>query len=381
MIYMHKFAMLVNKLVVVAWAAVLVGLGTAAPAGGSSLVLMDHTQDGRLQDDRLQDDRLQDDRLQDGRLQDGRLQDDRLQDGRLQDDRLQDSRLQDDLKPLSDERSDREQEKKKRAEAKKKKQKQVENKFMQHYLKKRWPGHVIRVMIDKKHPPLKKKMVHEGIAIFNKLTCLRFINSTDPRKYYLRITSRKKGICSSSFGCQKKKRGFQDLNLDRSCFYSISVILHELTHAVGFLHHQCRADRDDYVTVNYTNILNKKQHNFFKDSGNAAFLRTLGLPYQYTSTMHYASDAFSKGSKFGSTVSVKRKFPGKPGIGEGFARIDVASINRYYECWNHYLGDDIPGSVPYADFHAFFMKPKRGHRKSTKALSTWLNSMRKRYSQ
>lgn len=33
----------------------------------------------------------------------------------------------------------------------------------------------------------------------------------------------------------------------------------------------------------------------------------------------------------------------------------LAAINRKYECWGHYLGDDIPGAVPYKEFHDAYM--------------------------
>ena len=51
----------------------------------------------------------------------------------------------------------------------------------------------------------------------------------------------------------RKLNGHQELNLGARC-NSLSVIIHEILHALGFLHEQSRKDRDLYVTINYDNI-------------------------------------------------------------------------------------------------------------------------------
>ena len=57
--------------------------------------------------------------------------------------------------------------------------------------------------------------------------------------------------CHSYVG--RKTQGHQELNLGPNC-NSLSVIIHEILHALGFLHEQSRIDRDTYVTINYANI-------------------------------------------------------------------------------------------------------------------------------
>ena len=56
----------------------------------------------------------------------------------------------------------------------------------------------------------------------------------------------------------------------------------------GFWHEQSRADRDDYVTINWDNIPKDKHHNFLKY--NYKETDDLNRPYDYGSVMHYGMD-------------------------------------------------------------------------------------------
>lgn len=49
--------------------------------------------------------------------------------------------------------------------------------------------------------------------------------------------------------------GKQQLSLDNNgCIY-IGTAIHEMMHAVGFYHEHTRNDRDDYVTINFGNVM------------------------------------------------------------------------------------------------------------------------------
>lgn len=49
--------------------------------------------------------------------------------------------------------------------------------------------------------------------------------------------------------------GRQEVNLQApGCVSKKGTILHELLHAIGFMHEQSRPDRDDHVRIYYNNI-------------------------------------------------------------------------------------------------------------------------------
>ena len=67
------------------------------------------------------------------------------------------------------------------------------------------------------------------------------------------------------------------------------IICHELIHALGRHHQQCRMDRDDYVQVNWGNIDDDYEYNYYIANSDEVG------PYDFESVMHYSQWGFSIG--------------------------------------------------------------------------------------
>lgn len=106
--------------------------------------------------------------------------------------------------------------------------------------------------------------------------------------------------CSSAVG---KQGGRQTLNLQSPGCMSIGTIMHEMIHALGFHHEQCRPDRDDHVNILWGNVQAGTEHNFDKLPANQ--WSTFNVPYNTRSIMHYNSHDFSNNGQPTITAKVK----------------------------------------------------------------------------
>jgi hypothetical protein len=91
----------------------------------------------------------------------------------------------------------------------------------------------------------------KAINEYCKNTCIRFVPKTKKTTNYVAFTSDNTG-CHSYVGM---KGGKQMLNLQSpGCVTMIGTAEHEMMHALGCWHEHTRCDRDEFVTINRTNI-------------------------------------------------------------------------------------------------------------------------------
>jgi len=170
--------------------------------------------------------------------------------------------------------------------------------------------------------------IEAGIADLQRLTrvngrdCIRILPRSNEANY---IRVENYSGCSSYVG---RVGGAQRLSLVPGCITRHGTIMHEFLHAFGFYHEQSRTDRDDHVTINWSNIQPGTESNFNKYS--ASQITPLGTPYDYGSVMHYGAYSFAVDPTIPTII------PHVPnaqiGQRDTLSRWDIERVQKLYGC-------------------------------------------------
>ncbi len=101
------------------------------------------------------------------------------------------------------------------------------------------------------------------------------------------------------------------------------VIIHEIGHTLGYIHEQNRSDRDSFIRINFENIQDGAQDQFFKS--NSATLLT--GQFDINSTMMYGSFTFSKNGRPTITDLNRNLLPQRQAR---ISTLDVEGTNSLY---------------------------------------------------
>ena len=185
----------------------------------------------------------------------------------------------------------------------------------------RWSSSTVPYVLRPDHP--KKREILRAMTHIRDNTNICFKPRTDEDDF---IVFLKDNGCWSYIG---KQGGRQPVNLGSGCSYGNAV--HELCHALGLFHEQSRADRDSNVTINWSNIISGKSHNFQKYS--VSYTGSDIGSYDYGSIMHYGARAFGKRSCRTCPKAVTI-VPTSSGVSIGQRRAlsagDINTINTIY---------------------------------------------------
>lgn len=126
--------------------------------------------------------------------------------------------------------------------------------------------------------------------------------------------------------------GKQLLTLNGRCLNK-GDIMHEVMHALGFLHEHQRPDRDDYLLILRDNVQHGKLNNF--DLIPSEYYENLDRrPFDYESIMIYGEYAFSKN---GLPTMLPTTFTSNiltnPSEKSKLSSLDIKSLEQMYECY------------------------------------------------
>nr|XP_034298898.1 blastula protease 10-like [Crassostrea gigas] len=205
-----------------------------------------------------------------------------------------------------------------------------------------WSDLIIPYTIDSSlaNTPSYVDVIDKAIKQFSDYTCLKWVpygsDEANKTSYSSYIEFFSESGCWSYVGRVFSDK--QQISLQAPGCVTLSTTVHEMTHAIGQMHEQSRNDRDNYVTMLWSNI-NGGTGNY-----NMAKSQTFDRnPYDYESVLQYSLTSFSTNGQ--PTIEFKdQSLDFLADSATGLMFYDIKDITDGYDCTTSCLGAD--GTTP-----------------------------------
>ncbi|XP_055377863.1 hatching enzyme 1.2-like [Condylostylus longicornis] len=191
----------------------------------------------------------------------------------------------------------------------------------------RWPDGTVPYEIRGSFSKNDLNLISSAFNEYHKQTCIRFVPKSNEKDYI--VFQNGNTGCWSSVG--RVGNGAQVINLQTpGCVVKIGTVLHEIMHALGFLHEQNREDRDSYVSVDWNNVKKAAYNNFERATPQTT--TAFGVSYDTGSVLHYSSNAFAIDPSKPTIIPKDPQALKVMGQRENFSAADVKKIWKMYKC-------------------------------------------------
>ncbi len=150
-------------------------------------------------------------------------------------------------------------------------------------------------------------------------TNIRFKERTNESTYVTISSNGRSCNCGVATLGANGSRGFIRLGAKTTAV----VIIHEIGHTLGYIHEQNRLDRDDHIIINFENIQQGAEDQFFKSRTATLVTRDFDI----NSTMMYGSYTFSKNGRPTITDLNGNVLPRR---GAEISALDIEGTNSIY---------------------------------------------------
>ncbi|OQV19689.1 putative High choriolytic enzyme 1 [Hypsibius exemplaris] len=209
----------------------------------------------------------------------------------------------------------------------------------------RWANRTVAYTFAPEFTYNERLMIEQAQREIETGTCIRFVPRTNHYDYIEYVNG---AGCTAIVG---RQGGRQIVTLKRPNCIHHGTIVHEALHAMGFQHEQTRSDRDNWVTIELSNIIPEYQFAFEKEQTN-----NLNTPYDYYSVMHYGWNFFAIDPRRPTIV------PKRAGVvlerGEHMTAIDTRRVRELYQCDGpNYTIDTFIDLTPGCASSNYFISP------------------------